>query len=432
MKPNPISGIRMSKFNINLHETIYSLSNALDLVGVDHIHHGKRVAYIAAECGRLLNWDKWTMDDLFQAAILHDSGVSKTRVHVRLAQLEWENEAEHCEIGAELLSSSRLLRHLSDIVLHHHTHWSELRQLALPPEVKLSANLIYLADRVEVSSQPYFAGEANILLAREEIVARIVDKRDSWFCPQLVDAFLDASASEAFWFMLDGDHVNGYLATWLSSCGSEEIEFAQLHELVRVFSHVVDAKSPFTRQHSDGVASLARFIGGLFRLPEVKCEMLELAGLLHDIGKLRVPDELLEKTGKLTDQEFIMMKRHSFDTWDILKPIKGLEEVALWASQHHERADGSGYPYRLAAGEIPLEARILAVADVFQALAQKRPYRGPLPPEEILSILREQSVAGKLDALVVARVGANLQACWRAATMQRTGLSTIPDSQNLG
>ena len=79
-----------------------------------------------------------------------------------------------------------------------------------------------------------------------------------------------------------------------------------------------------------------------------------------------------------------------------------------------------------------MEAKILAVADVFQALAQKRPYRGPLPPEEILTILREQSVTGKLDALVVARVGANLQACWRAATMQHTGLSTIPDSQNLG
>lgn len=418
----------MSKFNINLHETIYSLSNALDLVGVDHIHHGKRVAYIAAECARQMGWDecRWSMNDLFQAAILHDCGVSKTRVHARLAQFEWENEKEHCRIGAELLSSSRLLRHLAGIVRHHHTHWSELTQLPLPHKVKLNANLIYLADRVEVASQPYFAGGGDILLARDDIARKILDKRGDWFCPELVDAFLNISASEAFWFMLDGDHIDGYLATWLSSCNDHEIEFGELREMMRVFSHIVDAKSPFTRQHSDGVASLARFIGERFGLHETQCNMLELAGLLHDIGKLRIPDELLDKPGKLTEQEFTIMKRHSFDTWNILKPIKGLGEVALWASQHHERADGSGYPYRLNAKEIPLEAKILAVADVFQALAQDRPYRRALPPERILSILQEQAAAGKLDSLVVSQVEASLHASWRAATVD----SGTPESTN--
>src|SRR5512141_2908307 len=107
----------MSVYNVNLHEAIYSLSDALDLVGVTHIHHGKRVAYIAAECAKYRGWSGPLLDELFQAAILHDSGVSKTTVHVKLAQMAWEDEADHCVQGARLLATSPLLKHLSDTVL---------------------------------------------------------------------------------------------------------------------------------------------------------------------------------------------------------------------------------------------------------------------------------------------------------------------------
>ena len=149
--------------------------------------------------------------------------------------------------------------------------------------------------------------------------------------------------------------------------------------------------------------------------------MLELAGLLHDIGKLRVPDELLEKPGPLTEVEKRTMSRHSFDTYNILCNIKGLEQVALWAAQHHERVNGTGYPYHNRAGGISLEARIVAVADVFQALAQARPYRPPMQPPEILEVLQQQVDCGKLDAMVVDCVRDNLQACWSAAMRVRLG-----------
>jgi HD-GYP domain-containing protein (c-di-GMP phosphodiesterase class II) len=131
----------MSTFNINLHETVYSLSDALDLVGVTHIHHGKRVAYIAAECAKRLGWQGQGLDDLFQAAILHDCGVSKTDVHSRLAQFDWEQDREHCLVGSQLLLSCSLLAHLSDAVLHHHTHWSILKDMDLPMQVKANGKL---------------------------------------------------------------------------------------------------------------------------------------------------------------------------------------------------------------------------------------------------------------------------------------------------
>lgn len=405
----------MSTYNVNLHEAIYSLSDALDLVGVTHIHHGKRVAYMAAECGKHLGWSGPRLDELFQAAILHDSGVSKTMVHAKLAQMAWEHETEHCRLGAELLATSPLLKHLSDTVLHHHTHWSVLKDMDLPLEVKLRANCIYMVDRVDVLALAYELDGKDILLGKEEIRQKIFERRGDWFCPELVDAFMEISRSEAFWFTLESDQVSGYLATWLSHFPERTMEFHELRSLVHVFSCIVDAKSPFTKQHSDGVANLARYIGGLFQLPEETCEMLELVGLLHDIGKLRVPDSLLDKPGMLNEEEILIMRRHSFDTYSILKNIKGLERISLWALQHHERMDGTGYPFQSKGADLSFEARIVAVADVFQALAQERPYRGPLQQKVIMTLLKLEAEEGKLDQEVVAAVEANLPECWRAA-----------------
>lgn len=402
----------VSTFNINLHEVVYSLSDALDLVGVTHIHHGKRVAYMAAECGKYLGWDNQRLDDLFQAAILHDCGVSKTSIHSRLTQLEWENEGEHCEVGSSLLKKSSLLSNLSDTVKHHHTHWSVLKDLDLPLETKLNANCIYLADRVDVLTLTSLKDQSNILLGTESTKEKILERKGDWFCPELVDAFLDISRNAAFWLSLEGNRVNGYSTNWIARDQYKKVNFSDLRALVHMFSVIVDTKSTFTREHSDGVASLARFIGELYDLSQRNCEMLELAGLLHDLGKLRVPDELLEKPGKLTPEEYIIIEQHSFDTFNILNTIKGLSEITLWAAQHHERADGMDDHYHTG---MSLEAKIVAVADVFQALAQNRPYRKQLPPDQIMAILNDMAIHGKLDKDVVSRVGDNLQACWEAA-----------------
>jgi putative nucleotidyltransferase with HDIG domain len=402
----------VSSYRVNLHQAIYSLSDALDLVGVTHIHHGKRVAYIAAECGKKLGWSGRRLDDLFQAAILHDCGVSKTVIHSRLAQLEWENEHEHCVIGHALLSQCPQLAKLADVVLHHHTHWSVLKNLNLPEETRLNASCIYLADRIDILTLGSLKDNSNILLGVPETCRQAIEHKNEWFHPEIVEVFLELASSEAFWFRLESEHVAGYAATWVGCESEGQLEFADLRSLMHVFSVIVDAKSPYTQRHSDAVARLARYIGEKMGLSPRTCELLELAGLLHDLGKLRVPDNYLDKPGKLTQEEYAIVRRHSFDTFNILKNISGLEEVAQWASQHHERIDGSGYPYHLQKAELSLEARIIAVADVFQALEQHRPYRGPLPAKDILNVLREEAELGKLDADVVASVEANLEQCW--------------------
>lgn len=408
----------MSTFNINLHELVYSLSDALDLVGVVQIHHGKRVGFMAAECGRQMGLDTKTLDSLFQAAILHDCGVSNTSVHARLAQFEWEKVHGHCEIGAGLLAITPPLAHLSDVVLHHHTHWDKLQSMDLPEDVKMMANLIFMVDRVDVLSLHAQVRDANILLGMDEIIAKIEDKRGTWFDSRLVDVFLDIANSEAFWLSLEREHVDGYVDEWIDHETTRPIDFEDVKSLVRIFSHIVDAKSPFTSEHSEGVAALSQYLGELFETSDHNCDMLYLAGLLHDIGKLRVPDDVLEKTGKLSELEFKTIQRHSFDTFNILKKVRGFDEIALWAAQHHERVDGGGYPYRAKENKLSLEARIVAVADVFQALAQDRPYRPAMSPTQILEILQADAESGKLDRDVVGMIGQHLDCCWQKATLQ--------------
>lgn len=411
----------MSQFNINLHEAIYSLSDALDLVGVDHVHHGKRVAFMAAECGKALNWPAQQIDELFQAAILHDCGVSNTAVHAKLAQFEWEREKEHCKLGAKILQSTPVLSHLSDVILYHHTHWSELKQLDIPEHIQLKANCIYLVDRVDVSVLEFCSKEPNILLGKEEIRKKIAAKTNDWFHPKLVDVFMEVSNSDTFWLSLERDCISGYVSTWVAHDLTRKIDFKDLKSIVQIFSYIVDAKSTYTKEHSDGVACLSRYLAEQSGLSEANCDIIELAGLLHDIGKLRVPDYIIEKPSKLTDYEYQTMKRHSFDTYNILKQVKGFEQISQWASDHHERVDATGYPNHKSKSELSIEARIIAVADVFQALAQRRPYRKDLPPAEILSILKQQVKDGHLDADIVQMVEASLSECWEKALLKKAG-----------
>ncbi len=402
----------MSIFNINLHETIFCLSDALNLLGSRHIDHGKRVAFITAECAKALQWDDRQIDDLFLAAILHDCGISKTVVYERLVNFNGKNAGNHCVKGAELLSACSPLAYLADCILHHHVDWEELKGVDLSDKVKLAANCIYMADTIDFLVLQYLDESPNILTHKDLVRKQIASKKDSVFVATIVDVFMAVSEPESFWLTLEKGHNSGYAKAWLGHKQVVPTPFSDLKSIALLYSRMVDAKSHYTQQHSEGVANLARFLGELFALPEHSCDKLELAGLLHDLGKLRVPDAILEKPGKLTEAEWLLMQRHSYDTYDIIKDIQGFEEIPLWAAQHHERVDGSGYPFHHKGDALALESRIIAVADVFQSLSQARPYREKIQPEELMHILNLQVQANKIDKQVVQRIDANLVACW--------------------
>jgi len=387
---------------------------------VDEVGHGKRVGFMAMECARALSLDDAARIKLFHAALLHDCGVSSTRVHHNLVEeMEWDNAQEHCLIGYELLRSFPPLAALAPVIRYHHTRWETLSQLGLGEEVARFANLIFLVDRVDALTAPHYCKD--LLLARHDIRERIASMRGTLFAPELVEGFLRASSAEAFWLAMEPPHLERFLFDMEREHQPQPITFSELKQLARVFAHIVDAKSHFTVEHSEGVASLARYLAEQMGLPPERCEMIEVAGLLHDLGKLKVPDEILEKPAPMDEQERAVMLRHSFESYQILRRIQGLEEIALWAAYHHEMPAGTGYPFHASSGELGKEARIIAVADVFQALAQDRPYRDSLPLGRIIEMLREFVGEGHLDREIVSLVARNPEQCWRRATLAWAG-----------
>jgi putative nucleotidyltransferase with HDIG domain len=170
--------------------------------------------------------------------------------------------------------------------------------------------------------------------------------------------------------------------------------------LIRIIMGAVDAKDPTTAGHSTRVAELAKELASKVGLTPVDIENIYLGGLLHDVGKLGIPDSILNKPGRLSDEEMDVMRRHPSIGVDIMKEIKLPEEVMRAINEHHERLDGQGYPNRLKGDSISLVGRILRIADVFDALISKRQYKEGMPPEEVYGLLKEGS-QGEFDEELV-------------------------------
>lgn len=401
--------------SINLRQAVTALAEALGLVGVDEKQHGERVSYMALNCAQVLGWDKHQQSHLFSAGLLHDCGVSSTRVHTRLVtELDWDGSEKHCIDGEWLLSQFRPLAHLAPVIRYHHTHWDKLATMSIEGEVALQANLIYLADRVDALIAQYQAEGQRVPF--EQVRSRIESLAGTFFKRELVDAFLKASGNDAFWLNLEPQNIIENVQE-ISMHGTETIDnFADLRALAVMFAHIVDAKSHFTYDHSLGVANLATHIGEQAGLSPERVAMVEIAALLHDLGKLGVPDEILEKPARLNAEETTVMHRHSYDTYRILRHIDGLEEIAEWAGNHHETLLGNGYPFQHQKQELSLETRVIIVADIFQALAQERPYRSSMKAEDIMQILREMAADGRIDDKLVAIVDSQSAYCWQLAT----------------
>jgi len=174
-----------------------------------------------------------------------------------------------------------------------------------------------------------------------------------------------------------------------------------LRSFAKVLSYIIDFRSRFTSTHSSGVAAVALELTTISGFSGRECKLMEIAGFLHDIGKLSVSYDILEKNGTLTEEEYSEMRKHTYYTYIVLNKIKGFEQISKWAAYHHERLNGNGYPFHIEGEEFSKMARIMAVADIVTAITEDRPYRLGMKSEEAIRILNNMVKSEAIDEGVV-------------------------------
>jgi HD-GYP domain-containing protein (c-di-GMP phosphodiesterase class II) len=292
-----------------------------------------------------------------------------------------------CDRGAEIARTLGFSRATSQAIRAMDEHWDGggypdgLEHEAIP----ILARIVGLAQVIEV-----FASEDGA--ARAVAVAR--QRRGSWFDPAVVDAFVAISGDPKLWQECLSPALDEAVAKVEPDGREIAADEQRLNDIAVAFSWVIDAKSPYTHHHSERVADFAVAIGRRLGLNDAETTRLWRAGLLHDIGKLSVPNRILDKPAKLTPKEWEIVKLHPYYTHQILQRVPAFGELAFDASAHHERMDGRGYFRNLTGNMLSTQARILACADQLEALSAERPYRGKLPTEKVLAILREERGKG--------------------------------------
>jgi len=441
---------RQSSGNVSLAEILSALSFALDLTEGAVPGHALRSCLLGMRLGHELGLDASRMSSLYYALLLKDVGCSsnaarlcqiigggderRVKAGVKLEdwtqpskpkastlKLLWEtvlpdgNPVERaaaiarigltqhrnnkeiitlrCDRGAHILRKLGLGDVAAEAVRGLDEHWdgSGYPECRTRHNIPIESRILAVAQHLDVFATEQGTGKA-IEVLRE--------RSGRWFDPELVRIASSLHASYSLWSSAVSETPERESRRSVIELAPEEahrLEAADIDLICEAFADVVDAKSSFTYRHSMGVTHAAVAIACQLNLNPDRARLVHRAALLHDLGKLSVPNSILDKQGKLDAEEWRIVQGHPRLTREILSRIRQFDRLALIAGAHHEKLDGSGYPDHLIGSSLPLEARIIAVADVYGALTEDRPYRAGLPLDQVVEIM-SKDVPGKLDA----------------------------------
>ncbi len=383
---------------VPLHRLVLSLSEALDQVSPSVADHQLRVAYISTRMARVLGYRGQQLRDVFHAGALHDIGLIRAENRVRaVASNELEGLGWHGEAGYELLKDNEFFAEAAPIIRHHHAVWRDRQgEQSNGEPVPSASHILALADTVDRSMRR----DVPALHQTKRIIERVVRGRGDEFRPDCVEAFQEVSRTPAFWLDATSKRIYAILSREVD-WPTLTIDEAAVEGIAQVFGRLVDGLSPWTGTHSAGVAATAVALAERLNFSPREQVLMRAAGYVHDLGKITVPSEILDKPGKPTEEEWAILQGHTYHTFRVLDTIGGMPQISEWAAFHHERLDGKGYPFGHEAKDLTLGSRIMAVADTFTAVAEDRPYRAGMSEEQALTILDKLAANGGLDGEVV-------------------------------
>ncbi len=420
--------------SLRLADLLAAMSHALDLTEGQPEGHTVRSALIGMRLADELGLDASTRFALYYALLLKDAGCSSNAARMaalfggddrdvkpRMKLVDW-----HRRVGLAIQtfrtvaprgSVADKVRHFLGIASTSNVT-RDLIGIRCDRGAEIAAGLGFPAESCEairsldehwcgMGYPQGLSGEAIPLLARIANLAQAVEsyharwgldaairmvraRSGRWFDPALASRVITWKGDREWWRRLAApDAMDRLLA--LEPPGHERhIDEGELDRVARSFASIVDAKSPYTHRHSVLVASYALAIGETLGLPDDEMRRLGRAGLLHDVGKLGVSNAILDKPGGLAPEERQTMERHPLHTWEILSRVRAFSSFARTAALHHEKIDGTGYPWRVPGDRLPDAARVLTVADIVEALTADRPYRTGMPIDQVMGILRRE------------------------------------------
>ncbi len=382
----------MNKPLIKLNHLIHSLSVGIDLVSSGILRHHKNVALIALKIGNVIGLDKKELEVLFIASMLHDIGVVSQKERKLIEVYDSPRNYIHACEGYRILKSIPTFNDVAKVIRHHHDKWIGDNRIGTKEyEIPLASQIIFLADRVDIlSKQKKYTHEATSI-----VIERIKESSGTLFNSELVDIFLDLAKSKSFWLDLKENFSDELLKELTPEIYTYSLDV--VIDLCYAMAYVIDRKSPFTSKHSQRVATVARELSRLMGFSPSEQRQIFLAGLLHDIGKLAIPEEIINKPGALTKTEIDIIMSHTYYTYHILKHLKDFPGIEKWAAFHHEKLNGKGYPFGIDYHDMSVGARIMAVSDIFTALTEDRPYRKGMDESNVRKIMNQMASGGEID-----------------------------------
>ena len=465
---------------VTLAEILSALSFALDITEGARPGHSVRSCLLGMRLGRQIGLADQTLADLYYALLLKDIGCSSNSArmadafgasdqvvkhHFKFIDREklgkpnrealtfvWDNVAPTESVWTRVRQMYRMIRSPGDLtaeviearcergaaILHKlglgiescaavyslDEHWNGngLPDHLVAQEIPLLGRICAVAQHLDLFCSEFGSDKATATLA---------ERSGSWFDPDLVRAAESLHQQGDLWARCLPDsnpEVQRAAVLALDPGSSTALAARDIDLICSGFADVVDAKSPFTYRHSVGTTEAAVLISNAMGLAPDRVDVVRRAALLHDIGMLGIPNTILDKQGPLTPKDWTAIHRHPALSREILSRVRAFSEIAALAGQHHEKLDGTGYPFHLAGEQLSIESRILTVADVFNALLESRPYREDLTPAKIQQQLA-LDVPHRLDTECVDAVVSVLDQLSRLPleAIPGTSLDTVPE-----